>query len=514
VANFIKDNEYAGDAFFSKVITNNRPERRGASVLQLAPMGDRVPPHSNDAEMAVLGSIMLDKTAFSKVVEVIQADCFYKDIHRKIFEAMIEMSNRNMTIDIISLSEYLRRQGTMELIGGSYYLSEINRHTPTAANVEHYARIVQEHYLKRQLIQASSQILYRAYDPATDALDEIDEAERAIFDIAEKRLRKTYVGMDKLAKETFDMLARMASGNKEGLTGVATGYTKLDDMLGGFRKSDLIIIAARPSMGKTALALSIARNAAVEKNVPVAVFSIEMSAVQLTIRLLSAESKVNAHSILNGRIKDDEFPQLAQKMDKLAKAPIFIDDSAALSVMELRAKCRRLKAEKNIGLVIVDYLQLMHGPKAESREREISQISRSLKQIAKELDIPVVALSQLNRSVESRSDKRPMLSDLRESGSIEQDADVVMFVHRPEYYEITTYDDGSPTEGTAELIIGKQRNGPVGTVRVSYVKDYARFENLAFGFEAPPEYVGNISNFSNSARSAANSLSASDDAPF
>jgi replicative DNA helicase len=492
VANLIQDNQYVGDAIYSKVINNKTG--RASNLIQLTPSGDKVPPHSAEAEMAVLGAIMLDRTALSKVIEVLDADCFYKEVNRKIFETMLSMFERSITIDLISLSEELRRRSLLDVVGGSFYLAEINRATPSAANVEQYARIVQEHYLKRQLIQSASTILANAYDPTTDALEQIDEAERMVFDIAEKRLRKTYVGMDKLAKETFEMIARIASGDKEGLTGIPTGYTRLDEMLGGFRKSDLVIIAARPSMGKTALALSIARNAAIESGVPVAFFSIEMAATQLAVRLLSAESRINAHNILTGRISDDDFPELARRMDKLARASLYIDDSASLSIMELRAKCRRLKAERNIGMVMIDYLQLMSGPKAESREREISQISRSLKQLAKELDVPVVALSQLNRSVESRSDKRPMLSDLRESGSIEQDADVVMFVNRPEHYDIPTYDDGTPTANTAELIIGKQRNGPIGTVRVAYLKDYARFENLAFGMEAPPDFSG-ISGF-------------------
>lgn len=490
----MKENEYAGDVFYSKVVKGASASR--PNVIQLASMGDKVPPHSNDAEMAVLGAIMLDKTALSKVTELLEPDSFYKEAHKKIFETMLSMSERSITVDIISLSEELQRRALLQPIGGTYFLSEINARTPSAANVEHYARIVQEHHLKRLLIQASSRILEHAYDATTDALEEIDHAESMIFEIAEKRLRKSYVGMDKLARETFDMLAKMTNGSKESLSGVPTGYAKLDDMLGGLRKSDLVIIAARPSMGKTALALSIARNAAMESGVPVAFFSIEMAAVQLVVRLLSSEARINAHNILTGKIHEaDEFARLAQKLDKLSHTPLYIDDSAALSIMELRAKCRRLKAEKNVGLVIIDYLQLMHTAKAESREREISQISRSLKQLAKELDIPVVALSQLNRSLESRSDKRPMLSDLRESGSIEQDADVVMFVNRPEHYAISTYDDGSPTDNTAELIIGKQRNGPIGTVRVAYLKDYARFENLAFGMDAPPDYVGNIAHF-------------------
>lgn len=270
--------------------------------------------------------------------------------------------------------------------------------------------------------------------------------------------------------------------------GVPTGYNQLDEMLGGFQNSDLVILAARPSMGKTAFALSLARNVCLDAGVPVAVFSIEMAAIQLVVRLLSAEAKINAHDIRTGRISDDMLPKIAQNIGILSEAPLYIDDSASLSVMELRAKCRRLKVEHNIGLIVVDYLQLLSGPRGESREREISVISRSLKQIAKELDVPVIALSQLNRSVESRSDKRPMLSDLRESGSIEQDADVVMFIHRPEHYDITTFDDGTPTNGVAEIIIGKQRNGPVGSVKLHFVKNYARFENLEFQNEAPPEF--------------------------
>lgn len=427
------------------------------------------------------------------------------------FEVMLWMSERNITIDIVSLGEELRRRNLLESIGGSFYLAQINQGTPTAANIDNYARIVQEHALKRQLIEASSNILARCYDGSTDALDEIDKAESEIFRIAEQRLRKSYVGMGKLAKDTFATIASMVNGDNTDSLGISTGFMKLDDMLGGLRKSDLVIIAARPSMGKTALALSIARNIALDSNVPLAFFSIEMAAEQLSMRLLSAEARINAHQLMTGKISHNDLPALSTKMGKLAKAPIFIDDSASLSVMELRAKCRRLKAEQNIGLVMVDYLQLMNSPvaKGDSREREISNISRSLKQIAKELNIPVVALSQLNRGVEARADKRPMLSDLRESGSIEQDADVVMFVHRPEHYEILQYDDGSATAGTAELIIGKQRNGPIGSVRVAYLKEYARFENLAFGTDSAPDFASSISNFN-----TVPALNSSDEAPF
>jgi replicative DNA helicase len=506
----MEDTRRDGEIIVSKLTENRAAARSGGNVLQLASIGDKVPPHSGDAEAAVLGAIMLDRTALAKAIEVLEPDSFYKEAHRKIYEVMLSMSERSITIDLVSLGEELRRRGLLEAIGGTYALLQINAGTPTAANVDQYIRIVQEHALKRQLIGAASETLARAYDPATDALEEIDKAESAIFRIAEQRLRKSYVGMNELARNTFDTIAAMINGEGSDLLGVQTGYVKLDEMLGGLHRSDFIIIAARPSMGKTAIALSIARNVAIESQVPVAFFSVEMAKEQLTMRLLSAEARISAHKLLTGKISPSELPHLATQMGKLAKAPIYIDDSPALSVMELRAKCRRLKAEKNIGLVMIDYLQLMHAAinKGDSREREISIISRSLKQIAKELNIPVVALAQLNRGLEGRSDKRPMLSDLRESGSLEQDADVVMFVHRPEYYGITTFEeDGAPTEGAAELIIGKQRNGPVGSVRVAYVKEYTRFENLAFGREAPPDYNSSISDF-NAARVM------SDDAPF
>ncbi|MFM7339654.1 MAG: replicative DNA helicase, partial [Bacteroidota bacterium] len=356
---------------------------------------------------------------------------------------------------------------------------------------EHYARIVLERYIKRSLISVAGTIIVNAYDETTDALEEVDSAEAKIFEIAEQRLGKGFVMLKEIAIETFNFITSMQERDlKTGISGVPSGFNKLDDILGGFQHGDLIIIAARPSMGKTALALSIARNVAVEFNIPVAFFSIEMAANQLMIRLLSAEARVNAHDIRTNRLQKTEMAKITMSIDALTHSPLLIDDSATLTVMEIRAKCRRLKAEHNVQLIIVDYLQFVSPPKAESREREISIISRTLKQIAKELMIPVIALSQLNRGVEARADKRPMLSDLRESGSIEQDADVVMFVNRPEQYGILTWEDGSPTEGTAEIIIAKQRNGPVGDIRLAYLKSYARFENLAIQYDEPPGYIG------------------------
>ncbi len=470
-----------------KWVSNKRTQEQPAVSIEA--LGSHVPPHSTDAEMNVLGSMMIDRTAVTKAIEILEPDSFYHEKNKKIYDAILGLFERGVGVDILTLSEELRRRGHMEVIGGSFYLVEINNLTPTAANIEHHARIVQERYLKRCLIAASGRIIQRCYDDTTDALEEIDHAESKIFEIAEKRLRRSYVGMNQLARETFAMItAMMEGGEHNGITGVPSGFVQLDEMLGGFQKSDLIIVAARPSMGKTALALSIARNVAVEYQQGVGIFSIEMAATQLMMRLLSAESRINAHDIRTNRISHASMPQLVQTIGRLAEAPIYIDDSPALTIMEIRAKCRRMKAEHDVKMVIIDYLQLIHG-KAESREREISIISRSLKQIAKELDIPVIALAQLNRSVEARADKTPMLSDLRESGSIEQDADVVMFVNRREQYGITTYDDGTPTEGTAEIIIGKQRNGPVGQVRLAYLKNFARFENLANHYDDPTPYA-------------------------
>lgn len=442
-----------------------------------------------EAEMAVIGAMLIDKQAISKVQEIISEECFYHEANRILFKTITEMPNKGITPDLVTLNEELKSKAQLDRIGGVAYIAELNMRTPTSANVENHARIVLEKFLKRSLIDTAGKILAQAYDEGTDALDEIDNAEREIFKIAEKKLRKSYKDMKRLAHEAYDYITQISNRDGSGYTGVPSGLKDLDKMLGGFQNSDLVIIAARPSMGKTALALSMARNIAVTQNKAVAFFSIEMAALQLVIRLLSSESRIDQHKIRNGQIHSEEDKRIMLGLGRLADSPFYIDDSPMLSVMELRAKCRRLKAEHDIGIVFVDYLQLISSPKAESREREISMISQSLKQIAKELDIPVIALAQLNRSVESRNDKRPMLSDLRESGSIEQDADVVLFVNRPEQYGQKHFDDENktPTEGIAELIIGKQRNGPVGTVRVAFQKNYARFDNLIYKDDEYPE---------------------------
>jgi replicative DNA helicase len=442
-------------------------------------IGGRIPPQDIEAERAVLGAMLLDKHAISSAVELLQPDYFYSNANEKIFEAMISLYSRNADIDIITVREELRKKGQLDDIGGSPYLNDLVSSVVSSANIEAHAQIVAEKYMLRTLIRTMTQGIQKCYDNREDAFGLIDEVERDIFKVSEARLKKTIVPLQQAIVKTMEILEKI-HGAKGGVTGVPTGFTDLDSMTGGLQKSDLIIIAARPSVGKTAFALSIARNAAVKYGVPTAFFSLEMAQQQLLVRLLAAEAKVDAHALRTGTLPESQWANISTRIHKLAPAPLFIDDTPALSILELRARARRLKTEHEIGLIMVDYLQLMQGPaNAESREREVSMISRSLKVLAKELDIPVVALSQLRRSVEERGgDKRPILSDLRESGALEQDADVVIFIHRPELYGIESYPDGEKTEGIAEVMISKQRNGPTGEIKLAFIKQYARFENL------------------------------------
>jgi replicative DNA helicase len=447
--------------------------------------GSRVPPQAVDVEKVVLGAMLIDKEAAPKALELLDPTSFYDPTHHKLFLAMQSLFEKGEPIDAVTVIEELRRKGTLNASDDPLYITELTMNVTTSANVEYHARIVLEKALMRNLIAAASEVAARAFNATEDAFDLLDEAETKIFQISEQRLKKTFTPINRALHETFEMLQEI-HGKHGGITGVPSGFPNLDELTGGFQKSDLIIVAGRPSQGKTALALSIARNAALhkEKRTGVAIFSVEMSEQQLIIRMLSSEAKVNAHSLRTGRLPEDSWKNLSRNVGRLAEAKIFIDDTPALSILELRAKARRLKAEQDIGLVVVDYLQLLQGHKnPESREREISMISRSLKALAKELNIPVMALSQLNRAVESRTDRRPMLADLRESGAIEQDADVVLFVHRPETYGITEIKDDTfgsiSTEGIAEIIIGKQRNGPTGIARLAFRKEYAGFERLA-----------------------------------
>ncbi|MEW6060602.1 MAG: replicative DNA helicase [Bacteroidota bacterium] len=438
----------------------------------------RVPPQAVEVEMSVLGAMLLEKEAISRALEILDETAFYKPAHQEIFKAIISLFEKNEAADSITVVEELRRMGKLDAVGGPLYISDLTMRVTSAANVEYHAKIVLEKALLRNLITASTEITSRAFNEQDDALDLLDEAENKIFQISEKRMKKSFLPMKEAVFSTMELLESI-HGAHSGVTGVPSGFTALDNMTGGFQNSDLIIVAARPSMGKTAFVLSLARNAAIDHNKPIGFFSLEMSAQQLVLRLICAEARVDAHSVRTGRLPEEQWRHLSTRIGKLYNAKIFIDDTPALSILELRAKARRLKAEHNVSMIIVDYLQLMQGPKnAQSREQEISMISRSLKALAKELNIPVIALSQLNRAVETTADKRPTLANLRESGAIEQDADVVLFIHRPEKYNILE-EAGKSTQGIAEIIIGKQRNGPTGEVELTFINQYARFENLA-----------------------------------
>lgn len=458
-------------------------QRQQTDNTQLHDRAGRVPPQATDVERSVLGAMLLEREAIPNAVEVLPPDAYYDNRHQQIYEAILALFERDNPVDLVTVTEELKRRNALDDVGGAYYLSKLTSEVASAANVEYHARIIAEKSLLRSMIETLTQLVGDAYKTGADAFDMLDQAEQEIFQISESQLRRSATDIGSVLKETMERLETI-DGQEEAITGVPSGYPELDRMTSGWQPADLVILAARPSMGKTALALSMARNAArhPEKPSGVAVFSLEMSAGQLAQRMLTAEARIDAQAARTGRLTEDDWPRLARAAGILNDLDIFIDDTPALTVLELRAKCRRLKAEHDIGLVMVDYLQLMHGSgNANTREQEIAKISRSLKSLAKELNVPVIALSQLNRGVETRGgDKRPQLADLRESGSIEQDADVVMFIYRAERYDITVDEHGNSTEGVAEIIIGKQRNGPIGTVRLSFVKQYARFESLSY----------------------------------
>jgi replicative DNA helicase len=471
-----------------------RRRRTEADVQTLHRKAGRIPPQATEVEQSVLGAMLLEREAIPRAVEILIADSFYSSKHKKIFGAVTGLFERGNPVDLITLTEELRRRGELDDIGGAYYLTELTTQVASAANVEYHARIISEKYLLREMIETMTTLVGEAYDPGSDAFELLDKAEANIFSISETQMRRPAASITDVIKSTLQQLEAV-HGREGGITGVPSGFTRLDEYTSGFQKADLIVIAARPSMGKTAFALTAARNAALHPNHPagVVIFSLEMGAEQLAQRLLTSEARINAQAARTGRMKDRDWQALARAAGRLSEAPIFIDDTPALTVLELRAKSRRLKAEHDIGMIIVDYLQLMHGSttsKNANREQEIAHISRSLKSLAKEINVPVVALSQLSRAVETRGgDKRPQLSDLRESGSIEQDADVVCFIYRAERYGITVDEHGNSTEGLAEVIIGKQRNGPIGSVQLAFVDQYARFENLTT-YYTPPEGGG------------------------
>jgi replicative DNA helicase len=445
----------------------------------------KLPPQNIEAEQSVLGGILIENEAVNKVMEILTADDFYRDAHSRIFNALISLSERDEPADLITLTNELRKIDQLDSIGGASYLASLIDLVPTAANIEYYAKIVKEKAILRKLIQTSTEIITQSYQDRGDVEGFLDEAERAIFEISEKRVKPSFYSIRDIVKESFKTLERLFE-KKELVTGVPSGFKELDRYTAGFHASDLIIVAGRPSMGKTALCLNLAQYAAIEKRIPVAVFSLEMSKEQLVIRMLCSEAQVEGTRLRTGFLTESDWPKLTLAAGNLSDAPIFIDDSAAISILELRAKARRLKGEHGLGMLIIDYLQLMKGrAKVESRQQEISEISRSLKALAKELNIPVIAVSQLSRKTEERTGNRPQLSDLRESGAIEQDADLILFLYRDEVYNRS---GDNPNKGTAELIIGKQRNGPIGKIDLAFLDKFTTFKELYKG-EAGNSYV-------------------------
>jgi replicative DNA helicase len=466
--------------------TGRRPASLSQVSQQLYEIG-KLPPQAVELEEAVLGALMLEKDALTAVIDILQPKSFYKEAHGRVFGAIQNLFQRSEPIDILTVTQELKRTGELEIVGGAYYISQLTNRVASAANVEFHARIIAQKYIQRELIRISSDTIRDAYEDTADVFDLLDSAERNLFSVVEGNIRKNYDKMSSLITQALKQI-ETARNQKSGVTGVPSGFTDLDRMTSGWQPSDLVILAARPAMGKTAFVLTLARNAAVEFERPIAVFSLEMASVQLVQRLISAEAELSAEKLKKGQLEEHEFQQLHVKIGKLSEAPIFIDDTPALSIFEMRAKCRRLKAQHDIQMIIVDYLQLMTagGEKSQgNREQEISTISRSLKSIAKELSVPVIALSQLSRAVETRGgDKRPQLSDLRESGAIEQDADMVMFIHRPEYYGFTQDAEGNSTQGVAEIIIAKHRNGAVGSVNLRFIDRLAKFCDLDGGLDS------------------------------
>ncbi len=434
----------------------------------------KIPPQSAEAEQSVLGAMLIDAEAIGTVLEALDHSCFYEETHRIIYSAIMELYNNRKNVDLITLSDYLKSEGLLEKVGGVSYITRLIDFVPTAANVEHYSVIVKEKSVQRRLIKNATEIVNASFEPGVDVDELVDSAERLIFEIATARQKQKSVHIKEVIKSTIETIDKLYQ-RKEYITGIPTGFFEFDRMTSGLQRSDLIIIAGRPSMGKSALAASMAEYAAIEKKIPIAFFSLEMSKEQLVQRMLCSHARVDAHKVRSGFLSPSDWPMLTAAAGKLSSSPILIDDTPAISVLELRAKARRLKSSYDIQLIILDYLQLMRGPqKIESRQQEISEISRSLKALARELNVPIIAISQLSRAVESRQDHRPQLSDLRESGAIEQDADLVVLLMREEYYMPT-----EENKGIADCIIAKQRNGPVGTVKLVFRKEYVRFENLA-----------------------------------
>ena len=468
----------------------NLSKRQNSTVINL--QQGKIPPQALELEEAVLGAMLIDKKGVDEVIDLIQPEAFYKKAHQTIFEAIFQLFQDSQPIDLLTVSSQLRKKEKLESVGGEFYLVQLSQRVASSAHIEFHARIILQKFIQRSLIRISNEIIESSYKESTDVFDLLDEAESKLYDVTQGNIKNSSKSAQNLVMEAKKKIEEISK--QDGLSGISTGFEKLDKLTSGWQPSDLIIIAARPGMGKTALTLSMARNIAVIKQIPVAFFSLEMSSIQLITRLISSETGLSSEKLRTGKLADHEWQQLNIKITDLEKAPLFIDDTPSLSIFDLRAKARRLSSQHGIKLIIVDYLQLMtagsSNNKYGNREQEISTISRNLKALAKELDIPVIALSQLSRAVETRGGtKRPMLSDLRESGAIEQDADIVSFIYRPEYYNIDEWDDDdhSPSEGQAELIIAKHRNGGLNNIRLKFIGHLGKFEDIET-FDSPFEF--------------------------
>lgn len=440
----------------------------------------RIPPHNIEAEQATLGSILIDNDAIVKVIDFLEPEYFYRTSHQIIYKAMKELYERSEPIDLLTVSEYLKKKGELEEVGGFSYLATLTNITPTALNVEKYAKIVEEKSILREIIKAGIEIIDLAFSSQEDVGDTLDKAQEALFNVAKKRLSAPFYPLKDLLKESFDRIESLYK-RKEGITGIPSGFPQLDKITGGFRKNDLIVLAARPSVGKTSFSLNVATNVATKYNLPVAIFSLEMSKEQIVERILEYVADVNFHKLRTGVFSDEDWKKLGRAYGPLYEAPIYIDDSSDISVLEIRTKARRLKSKENLGMIVVDYLQLMHlRRKVENRVQEISEITRSLKKLSREVGVPVLVISQLSRAIEKREDKRPMLSDLRESGSIEQDADVVMFLS-------VKGEDKMKDTNIVDLIVAKNRNGPLGKIKLKFLKKFAKFMEMEYRFEEEGE---------------------------
>jgi replicative DNA helicase len=448
----------------------------------------KIPPQALDLEEVVLGAMMIDKKGVDEVIDILSPDAFYKEAHQYIFEAIFKLFENSEPIDLLTVSSQLKKDSRLEMVGGDFYLISLTQKVSSSAHIEFHARIILQKFIQRSLIKISSEIIEDSYDETKDVFDLLDKAESKLYEVTQGNIKKSSETAQELVIQAKKKIEEIS--NKEGLSGIPSGFDKLDKLTSGWQESDLIIVAARPGMGKTALTLTMARNIAVNQNIPVAFFSLEMASVQLITRLISSETGLSSEKLRTGRLEKHEWEQLNVKVKSLEKAPLFIDDTPSLSIFDLRAKARRLSSQHGIKLIVIDYLQLMTaggGQKGGNREQEISMISRNLKALAKELSVPVIALSQLSRAVETRGgSKRPLLSDLRESGAIEQDADIVSFIYRPEYYKIDEWDDEerTPTEGQAEFIIAKHRNGGLDNIRLKFIGHLGKFDNLD-DFDSP-----------------------------